>query len=192
MKFAQLLARLDALLQVHRPVYYAQLNPPAPAAALAAFEAEFQLKLPPELHHWFGWHNGQPPLCFASLVGFYSLPSLEEMADTMRINCELLADGDFVANWWRPGWLPVATNGSGDHLCLDLEGTFTGHAGQLIEHWHDDKARTVAFPTITAWLAAVVQTYETAALTNPELADDKIDDFEPESPAGFPLEFAAG
>ncbi|RZJ87557.1 MAG: hypothetical protein EOO60_12060, partial [Hymenobacter sp.] len=142
MDFAQLLARLDALLQTHRPSYYTQLNPPAPAAALGAFEAEFDLQLPSELRHWFGWHDGQSPRCFDSLVGFYSLASLADMADSMRINRELLADGDFVANWWRPGWLPFVTNGGGDHLCFDLEGTFTGCAGQLIEHWHDGEART--------------------------------------------------
>ncbi|MBO2011105.1 SMI1/KNR4 family protein [Hymenobacter negativus] len=192
MDFAQLLARLDALLQQYRPAYYAQLAPPAPAAALAAFETEFQLKLPLELHQWFGWHDGQAPICFDSLVGFYSLPSLDDMADTMRINCELLADGDFVPNWWRPGWLPFATNGSGDHLCLDLEGTFTGQPGQLIEHWHDYEARTVVFPSVAAWLAAMVQAYETAALTKTEFTDDEVSNFELEPPVGFPLEFVAG
>lgn len=83
-------------------------------------------------------------------VGCYSLPSLAELADTIRINRELLADGDFVTTWWRPGWRPFAINGGGDHLCLDLEGTFTGHAGQLIDHWHNDEARPVVFYTLTA------------------------------------------
>lgn len=192
MTFTSLLARLDALLRAHRPAYYAQLNPPASAAALAAFEARFQLTLPPELRQWFGWHDGQRAMCFDGLVGFHELPSLEDMAESMRINRELLADGDFVANWWRPGWLPFLSNGSGNHLCLDLEGTFTGYPGQLIEHWHDDADRTVVFPTITAWLAAVVQAYETAARPHTELTDDEVADLEPESPAGFPLEFTAG
>jgi cell wall assembly regulator SMI1 len=22
--------------------------------------------------------------------------------------------------WWSPAWIPFATNGAGDHLCLDL------------------------------------------------------------------------
>ena len=61
MPFEQLLARLDALLQQHRPDYYAQLSPPATAAELTAFEAEFALPLPLELRHWYGWRNGQAP-----------------------------------------------------------------------------------------------------------------------------------
>ena len=192
MTFALLLVRLDALLQQHRPAYYAQLQPPVPPAEVAAFEAEFQFTLPTELRTWLGWRNGQAASCFDSLVGYYSLPSLADMADTMRINCELLADGDFVANWWRPGWLPFATNGSGDHLCLDLEGTFTGHSGQIIEHWHDYEARSVLYPDFTAWLAATVHTYEQAYADGQRPTEEELADIEPEVPAGFPQEFTAG
>ena len=192
MDFAPLLARFDALLQRHRPAYHAQLNPPAPAAELAALEAEFQLVLPPELHHWYGWRNGQPAGCFDSLVGSYEFPSVADVADSMRINCELLAAGDFVPNWWRPGWFPFLTNGSGDHLCLDLEGTFTGQPGQVLEHWHDYEARAVVFPTLSAWLAATVAAYEAAGAATLEITADDAFELELESPAGFPQEFTAG
>jgi cell wall assembly regulator SMI1 len=192
MTFEQLLARFDALLQQHRPDYYAQLGPPTTDAEMAAVKAAFALVLPPELRHWYGWRNGQAPFCFDSLVGPYEFPSLADVADSMRINCELLADGDFVANWWRPSWFPFLTNGSGDHLCLDLEGTFTGQPGQLIEHWNDDATRTVVFPTLSAWLAAAVAAYETAGATTPEITADEAVELELALPAGFPLEFAAG
>jgi cell wall assembly regulator SMI1 len=192
MDFTQLLARFDTLLQRHRPAYYAQLNPPAPAAELVALEGEFGVVLPPELHRWYGWRNGQPAGSFESLVGSYEFPSVADVADSMRINCELLAAGDFVANWWRPGWFPFLTNGSGDHLCLDLEGTFTGQPGQVLEHWHDDETRTVVFPTLTAWLAAAVAAYEAAGAATLAITDEDAFDLELESPAGFPLEFTAG
>jgi cell wall assembly regulator SMI1 len=190
--FETLLSRLDALLRQHRPAYLAALNPPASAAALAAFEAEFEVRLPSELRQWLEWHDGQPILLFDTLVGIYCFSSLADMADTMRINRELLANGDFVLNWWRPMWLPFLTNGSGDHFCFDLEGTFTGQNGQLIEHWHDGEDRTVLFPTLTAWLAAVVAAYETAIRPPATLTDDEIFDLEPVPPAGFPLECSAG
>jgi cell wall assembly regulator SMI1 len=190
--FAMLLSRLDALLRQHRPAYLGALNPPVSVAALAAFEAEFEVRLPPELRQWLGWHDGQPAQLFDSLVGAYCFSSLADMAAAMRINRELLADGDFVPNWWRPTWLPFLTNGGGDHLCLDPEGTFTGQPGQLIEHWHDGEARTVLFPTLTAWLAALVTTYETATSPFAGLTDDEIFDLEPAPPTGFPVEFSAG
>lgn len=190
--FETLLARFDALLRQHRPAYHAALNPPVSATAVAAFELEFEVALPPELRQWLGWHDGQPAQLFDSLVGFYCFSSLADMADTMRINRELLADGDFVRNWWRPTWLPFLTNGGGDDLCLDPEGTFTGQPGQLIEHWHDGEARTVLFPTLTSWLAAVVAAYETIPSSAAALTEDQVFELEPTPPAGFPLEFAAG
>lgn len=192
MDFAQLLSRFDALLQRLRPGYYALLLAPAPPPQITALETEFGIQLPPELHHWFGWRNGQAEACFDSLVGLYTFPALADIAASMRINRELLAAGDFVPNWWRPGWFPFLTNGCGDHLCLDLEGTFTGQPGQLIEHWHDGEDRTVVFPGLTAWLAAVVSAYEMAGAATPEITADEAFDLAVESPTGFPLEFEAG
>jgi hypothetical protein len=46
MIFKSLLRQLDALLQQHRLAYHAELFLPA-AAEIAAFEAEFNLPLPP-------------------------------------------------------------------------------------------------------------------------------------------------
>jgi cell wall assembly regulator SMI1 len=191
MLFTDLLSRLDDLLQQHRPDYYAALNPPATAAEIAAFEAEVGLQLPPELRAWYGWHNGQHGGCFDTLEANHECASLRDMADTMRINRELLEAGDFVANWWRPGWLPFLTNGNGDQVCLDLEGTFTGQPGQLIEHWHDWEQRDILFPNLTAWLAAVVQAYETALTETTALTAEQVFDLELEAPAGFPKEFQA-
>lgn len=188
--FVRLLQRLDELLQRHRPDYYATLNPPATAAELAAFEAQFQLALPPELREWFGWHNGQQG--FDSFFQNNCLQSLDGAAESMRINRELLADGDFVVNWWRPGWVPFLENGGGDHVCVDLEGTFTGQTGQIMEHWHDYEARTVLFPDLLSWLAAVVRGYEAASADAALLTDEIIEELEAERPDGFPREFEAG
>ncbi|UOQ51709.1 SMI1/KNR4 family protein [Hymenobacter cellulosivorans] len=190
MTFPALLARLDALLQQRRPAYYATLNPPATAAELAAFEAEFELTLPAELRWWFGWHNGQQG--FESFVQNNCLQSLGSAAETMRVNLELLEAGDFVPNWWQPGWVPFLENGGGDHVCVDLAGTFTGHAGQIMEHWHDWEARSVLFPDLTTWLQAVVQVYETAGEGGQELTDEHMEEIELEHPANFPKDFEAG
>ncbi|MBC8085392.1 MAG: hypothetical protein H7Z21_19510, partial [Hymenobacter sp.] len=78
------------------------------------------------------------------------------------------------------------------HLCLDLEGTFTQQPGQIIEHWHDWEPRNVIFPNLTAWLAAVVQAYETCLTETNELTDARVSDLELRLPASFPLEFRAG
>ena len=190
MTFASLLTRFETLLRQRRPAYYATLNPPAPAAELAAFEAEFQLTLPAELRLWFSWHDGQEG--FERFCQNNCLQSLSGAAETMRINRELLAAGDFVPNWWQPGWVPFLENGGGDHVCVDLQGTFTGHAEQVLEHWHDWEPRTILFPDLTSWLQAVVQAYEAAGEGEQELTDEHVEAMELEHPAGFPQKFTAG
>ncbi len=178
-----LLARLDTLLHTQRPAYHAQLNPPATAADFAAFAATTGRPLPPLLQQWFGWHNGQRPSCSENLTENYMFVPLDEMAETQRINQELLDAGEFVPNWWRRDWWPLLHNGGGDHLCLDLEGTFTGRAGQMLTHWHDWEVRTVVFPSFVAWLKALVAAYEAGASEAP--TDLTL-------PAGFPQRFEAG
>ncbi|OON69466.1 SMI1/KNR4 family protein [Hymenobacter sp. CRA2] len=187
--FVRLLRRLDELLQQHRPDYYATLNPPASEAELAAFEAEFELTLTPELRQWFGWHDGQQD--YNSFFQNNCLQSLESVTESMRVNNELLADGDFTHNWWRTSWVPFLENGGGDHVCVDLEGTFTGRAGQIMEHWHDWEARTVLFPDLTSWLAAVVRSYEAASADTALLSDEIVVELAPVHPEGYPQEFAA-
>jgi cell wall assembly regulator SMI1 len=189
MEFSHLLQRLDELLQQHRPAYYATLNPPAAATELAVFEAEFGLTLPDELRQWWGWHDGQE--AFDSFIQNKSLLSLNSAAETMRINGELLADGEFVLNWWRAAWVPFLENGGGDLVCLDLEGTFMEQPGQILQHWHDWEPRTILFPDLTAWLAGVVATYEQAYADGP-ISDDEFTDYDPAFPFGFPQEFEAG
>ncbi|MCR5890039.1 SMI1/KNR4 family protein [Hymenobacter sp. J193] len=196
MTFQQLLSRLDTLLQQHRPEYYATLAPPATATELDALEAAFQLKLPTELRQWYGWHNGhlESKSIFQNheFIQGNSLAPLSSVAESMRVNCELLAAGEyFMPNWWQTNWVPFLENGGGDHICLDLEGTFTGQPGQVLEQWHDMEQRTVLFPDLTAWLRAVVQAYEQAGAQG-QLTDEQTEDLELEYPSGFPLAFEAG
>jgi cell wall assembly regulator SMI1 len=47
-------------------------------------------------------------------------------------------------------------DGAGNNLCLDLEGTFTGHKGQLLEFRHDDFDRDVLYPDFEGYLETVV------------------------------------
>jgi cell wall assembly regulator SMI1 len=39
--------------------------------------------------------------------------------------------------WWDPGWIPFATNGGGDFLCVDNVPTAAGQVGQVISHSHE-------------------------------------------------------
>jgi len=39
--------------------------------------------------------------------------------------------------WWDTGWIPFATNGGGDYLCVDTAPTTAGQVGQVISHSHE-------------------------------------------------------
>ena len=48
--------------------------------------------------------------------------------------------------------MPVAGNGCGDLICLDLDPPAGGAVGQVIEFLHADEDRTVLAPSLGAWL----------------------------------------
>ena len=48
-------------------------------------------------------------------------------------------------------------DGAGDHLCLDMEGTFAGLKGQVLEFWHDDFDRNVLFPDLESHVETVTR-----------------------------------
>jgi cell wall assembly regulator SMI1 len=81
-----------------------------------------------------------------------------------RIMKELTEAGEFEFEyWWRPGWIPFLANGGGDNLCLDLEGSFNGRVGQVLEFWHIDTDRTVLYPSLDNYLETVVSSLESGA-----------------------------
>ena len=76
---------------------------------------------------------------------------------------DLVAKGEFrtsvalpdrgVANgWFDPGWVPLTTDGLGDHHCLDLSPGPGGRAGQIIMVWHDSPARPIVAGSLVEWL----------------------------------------
>lgn len=73
-----------------------------------------------------------------------SLLPLDGVASEREIWVELLDGGDFEGNgaapdgpvnkdWWNRRWVPVTSNGGGDHLCVDLDPAPGGTVGQMID-----------------------------------------------------------
>jgi cell wall assembly regulator SMI1 len=61
---------------------------------------------------------------------------------------------------YNPGWLPLSTDGKGDHHCLDLAPTQEGKAGQILILWHDEQARTVVAGSLSEWLDDLASAFE--------------------------------
>src|SRR5262249_47490208 len=125
-------------------------------------------------------HNGQkdegdliPPLA-ENEESYFLMPT----ADIVREwkSWKKLADGGefegkesgpdrgIVDAWWHPGWVPFASNGGGDSICLDLAPTGEGQAGQVITMNHESAKRELLAPSFAHWLAALAEAVEDGAL----------------------------
>jgi cell wall assembly regulator SMI1 len=70
--------------------------------------------------------------------------------------------GPVKADWWNRGWLPISTDGAGNHFCIDLDPEIGGRRGQIIEFFNDDDVRAVVAPDLPSYLLAHVDVAEWA------------------------------
>lgn len=59
-------------------------------------------------------------------------------------------------DWYNLKWIPVTYDGSGNHLCIDLDPADGGNVGQVITMWHDSPERERVAGSFTEWLALFV------------------------------------
>lgn len=157
----ELLRRLEAWLREYRPDYLAQLLPGLTDAEYARFAEQFGVTPPHSFRALYQWRNGQPPRSSASLQHNMQFASAASVLESKDVLDELQEGGEFEdANWWSPAWLPFLNNGMGDHLCVDMAGSFTGHVGQVLNFWHDDNPRRIDHPDLETWLECFVSSLE--------------------------------
>lgn len=161
---SDLLARLDKWISANRPDYYGKLLRGAPPADLEAFEKKFQMQLPSGFRELYQWRNGQDPNCSASLQYNWMFSRLEDISDTKETLDGMIGFDFEDPKWWRRRWIPLLSNGGGDHLCLDLAAEDGGTPGQLLIFYHDSKRRPVEYPSFDAWLSELVDSMENGTL----------------------------
>jgi cell wall assembly regulator SMI1 len=64
-------------------------------------------------------------------------------------------------SWWNPLWVPFTHDGSGNHICIDLDPDTKGTWGQVIQMWHDSGYRQLYANSFTAWLDDYIKGLET-------------------------------
>jgi len=69
-------------------------------------------------------------------------------------------DEGIRSDWWHPGWIPFASNGCGDSLCIDLAPTATGVAGQIISMNHETAQRRLLAPSFAQFLNQLAEQLE--------------------------------
>jgi cell wall assembly regulator SMI1 len=173
--------RIDAWLEQHQPKLKETLCPGASDADFKAVEKAVGAKLPADFKMAYKIHDGQkfaegnlvPPL--EGNEESYFLLSLKHLLEEWQTWKGLLDAGEFKdqasgpdkgirSQWWHPGWIPFASNGGGDFLCIDLAPTEEGVSGQVITMSHESAKRELLAGCFAEWLAALADGVETEAL----------------------------
>jgi cell wall assembly regulator SMI1 len=155
-----LLLKLDQWLAANRPDYYAMLRPGAPEVGLDDFEREFSLRLPEAYRLLYRWRDGQAQDCTESFVQNFLFTSLADVRDSKRLLDGMIGFDFEDPRWWRASWVPFLANGSGDHLCVDLQAQDGGTPGQVLVFYHDYERRPLRAMSMKAWLEELVKAME--------------------------------
>ncbi|MEC7521410.1 MAG: SMI1/KNR4 family protein [Myxococcota bacterium] len=163
------LERLERALAQTAPDYLASLAPGVDDAALDAVEAELGVSLPATVRALYRWRDGhlKQDGRFVYLRSFESLASAAstwKMLREMERAGEWARDGEQPPGVWSDRWFPFARWSNGLHLCVDLEGTYRGRRGQVLEVWMKDSDRQIVAPDLTAWLDVFVRALEDGSI----------------------------
>jgi cell wall assembly regulator SMI1 len=152
--------RLDRWLRHNRPRYYEQLQPGLHPDAIREAEATFGFPLPDSLRDLYHWKDGQAPGCLDSLYYNFMFQSLRDTVGTWQV-LDDLARGEFQERkGWFESWVPFLDNNGGDHLCVDVRGSFGGDPGQLVWFLHETGEREVEYPDLDTWGEVYVSSLE--------------------------------
>jgi len=157
----EVIKKLDTHILSLRPKLYEGLNQPLSTIEIENLEKKYNIKLPGDLITLYKWKNGQAINNFDSFVNNSMFVSLEEALDTATELTSMIGLDFEIENWWNAKWIPIFHNGSGDYICYDCGGIFTGQQGQIIEFWHADNDRNVIAPTLEAFISKLNHHYET-------------------------------
>jgi cell wall assembly regulator SMI1/ankyrin repeat protein len=165
-------AEIKSGLKESHPDVYLSFRPGAQAAALQKLEQLIGEALPPAFRAFYEANDGQkngehelvpPDDPLEDDVGYYIM-SIREVIKDWKEQKELTDMGEFAGRkasadkqvrkeWWNTKWIPFASNGAGDYLCLDLAPTAAGSKGQVISVSHESTRRRLLGPSFEQWLA---------------------------------------
>lgn len=158
--------RLEAWLRLNEAKTLADLNSPATTTAIQDLERRLGCALPSGYIECLKIHAGQQGKAKWLFDGNEFL-SLQNVILSWATWNDLLEDGDLEGStaqsdkgiqavWWSKGWIPFASNGGGDFLCLDMTPASGGRSGQVIEIFHDFPARKLVAPDFNSWFSNFV------------------------------------
>ncbi|NJK44759.1 MAG: hypothetical protein HC933_11150 [Pleurocapsa sp. SU_196_0] len=162
---------IETLLSSRFPAILEDFNPPCTESDLAFLKDVTQGKLF-DLYELYESHDGQSSydLAFWSPWRLLSVKHIktnikvmnedlvaEWAEDGMSPTDEAEANGPVKPILWSSYWVPIASNGGGDLLCIDLDPDVGGRVGQVIVWWHETVVREVLYSSFTDLMTDYLQ-----------------------------------
>lgn len=162
MEIQKIWAEIELKLnEIAKPVYD-DLNKSASQEDFKLLQSIIKKDLPTDFIQLYRIHNGQMLETGGGLINGEQLLPIDIIIEELNIWHELLkantfaemeakADEQIVNVWWSEYWIPITSDGSGNHYCIDLNPNFKGTFGQIIRVWHDAPERKIVAKSITEW-----------------------------------------
>ncbi len=136
----------------------------------ATLERTLGVQVPAQLQSFYRIHNGQQEnkanTCFLRNLTLSSITEiienwtfLQEEFDPEDI--EVDAQPGVKPFAWNAKWIPIASNGGGDYLCIDTDPAEEGTVGQVLYFWHDWEYRSVEATSLFEFIEMALQEEET-------------------------------
>lgn len=154
--------RIETWLGANAPDLLAALAGPALGEAFRRLELATQLTLPSDARASYFRHDGQvkgtPPVLGrwwllhldAALATWTTFRGSQKIFD--KADPAISTAGAVRKRYWNPRWVPVAWDGVGEFLCLDLDPAPGGRRGQVVWFQKGSKRREVVAQSFDAWL----------------------------------------
>ncbi|NPC90740.1 hypothetical protein HOO54_03105 [Bacillus sp. WMMC1349] len=162
------------------------LNPPATVKEIEEVEKEMNITFPEDLRTLYLTHNGEKELGPGLFFGL-SFLSLEEMVREWRTWKEIASDEwqDEVDAYSVPPvwikekyanqyWIPISSDGSGNHIGIDLDPDKEGKVGQVINFGADEEVKYVIAYQLKDFLIHITNTLKEGFYTIDEYEEDFI------------------
>lgn len=171
---APILARLDAWYDAHLPRDVYRFNPPAADGEVDALERLLGIALPDAYRQLYRWHDGEDGDRRGHFYGLPLLP-LRQVQSEWRMWKRVIEDiggsryAIPAAGWpddtvdpayFNPRWIPLTSDGSGNHIGIDLDPWPLGRIGQIILFGRDEDVKVVlaeSLGTFLEWIADLLE-----------------------------------
>ncbi|MDY8138082.1 SMI1/KNR4 family protein [Aquimarina sp. 2201CG5-10] len=150
-------------LQSNAPEVYRDLLPGLSKIEIDRAEKELEIEFPKEYKESLKQCNGQLGMK-DNLIGDWRLLRLEATIKEWKALNRLFPDDNKNSkdnwekyDWWNKKWIPIAYNGAGDFLCIDLSQSETEIDGQIITYWHTKEERSMIYKSFKNFIEAFLK-----------------------------------